>query len=319
MLHVMPGIRYLVTGGAGFIGSHLTEALVARGERVRVVDNLATGRTENLHAFTNKIEFIQGDLLDESVRQKALAGVEVVFHLAALGSVPRSIENPEATHLAGAHATFLLLDAARKAGVRRLIHASSSSVYGDTVVLPKVETMPLAPRSPYAASKAACEHYVRAFALVYALDTVALRYFNVFGPRQNPHSPYSAVIAKFCQAYAGCGEIHIHGDGAQSRDFTFVQNAVQANLLAADCPKGLEGQAINVACGERHSLNEMVALLNEISGQKKVAQHGPDRAGDVKHSLADLARARDLLGYRPVVDFKTGLARTLEWYSKGQS
>jgi len=313
----MSKIRYLVTGGAGFIGSHLTATLVARGERVRVVDNLATGRAENLHACAEKLEFIQGDLLDERVRQQALAGIEVVFHQAALGSVPRSIENPAATHLAGTHATFLLLDAARKAGVRRLICASSSSVYGDTEVLPKVETMPLAPRSPYAASKAACEQYVRAFALSYALDTVALRYFNVFGPRQDPHSPYSAVIARFCEAFTGDGEIRIHGDGSQSRDFTFVQNAVQANILAADCPHLLAGQAVNVACGERHSLNELVAFLNEISRQKKVARYGPDRAGDVKHSLADLTRAHDVLGYRPVVDFKTGLARTLEWYVKG--
>jgi len=309
-------MRVLVTGGAGFIGSHIVEQLLREKDvqEIRVVDNLATGRMDNLQPFLSRIQLIQGDLADAAVCAKAAAGIDVIFHEAAIPSVPRSVDNPLENHLNGAHITILLLEAARKAGVRRVVFAGSSSAYGDSETLPKHEGMLPQPLSPYAATKLAAEHYLAAYAKCYPLDTAVLRYFNIFGPRQDPSSPYSGVIAKFCTAYCRNEPITIFGDGEQSRDFTFVTNAVQANIRAARCPQPLRGQVFNVGCGERFSLNQMVVALNELTGQNRVAEYKPARAGDVKHSLADITRARTILGYEPTVSFKDGLAQTLAWY-----
>jgi UDP-glucose 4-epimerase len=311
-------LRALVTGGAGFIGSHLIEALIAdpRVKAVRAADNLSTGKIENIRPFLDRIEFIQGDLLDESIREKAVDGVDVIFHEAAIPSVPRSVQDPIASHLAGDHLTLRVLDSARKAGVRRLIYAGSSSAYGDTEVLPKVETMAPNPRSPYAVSKLAGEYYAAVFARCYAIDTVSLRYFNVFGPRQDENSPFSAVIAKFCSAFKKNEALTIHADGQQSRDFCHIDNVVSANLLAAFSSSPLNGQVLNIGCGERHTLIEMVEMLNALSGENRAPQFAPPRPGDVKHSQADIGRARAVLGYEPRVRFKDGLAKTFDWYRK---
>jgi len=309
-------MNVLVTGGAGFVGSHLVEQLCREGETVRVVDNLSTGNPQNLKPFLNQIEFIQGDLLDETVRERAVVGVDVIFHEAAIPSVPRSVKNPVESHLHGAHLTLLLLDAARRHKVRRLIFAGSSSAYGDTVTLPKVESMLPQPLSPYAASKLAAEYYALVFAQCYELDTVVLRYFNVYGPRQDPNSPYSGVIARFCQAFSNQLPITIFGDGEQSRDFTYISNVVQANLRAARTPTRLGGRVLNIGCGERCTLNAMFSLFNELSGQSLKATYKPTREGDVKHSLADIGLARKLIDYQPECLFREGLAKTLEWYKK---
>ena len=311
-------MRALVTGGAGFIGSHLIEALLAdpRVTAVRAADNLATGKIANIRPFLDRIDFIQGDLLDAAVREKAVDGIDVIFHEAAIPSVPRSVQDPIASHLAGDHLTLLLLDSARMAGVGRLIYAGSSSAYGDTEVLPKVETMAPNPRSPYAVSKLAGEYYAAVFARCYAIDTVTLRYFNVFGPRQDENSPFSAVIAKFCSAFKRNEALTIHADGTQSRDFCHIDNVVSANLLAAFHPGPLGGQVLNVGCGERHTLIEMVEMLNAISGETRTPSFAPPRPGDVQHSQADIRRASEVLGYAPKVRFKEGLAKTFEWYRK---
>jgi UDP-glucose 4-epimerase len=246
--------------------------------------------------------------------------VETVFHEAAIPSVPRSIENPVATHLHGAHATLLLLDAARRAGVRRFIFAASSSAYGDVdAATPKAESLPLNPLSPYAATKAAGELYIKAFARCYAMDAVALRYFNVFGPRQDPHSPYSGVIARFCTAFRDGLPVRIFGDGEQSRDFTFVENVVRANLAAAEAPNRLNGCVINVGCGEQTTLNRMAALLVELSGKSQKVERVAARPGDVKHSRADMNAAKTLLGYEPRVRFAEGLAKTWAWYCQNEN
>jgi UDP-glucose 4-epimerase len=299
----------LVTGGAGFIGSHLAEALVRSGHRVRILDNFATGARANLAAVAGAVELLEGDLRDPAIVERAVRGVEVIFHQAALASVARSLEDPATTHAVNTTGTLSLLLAARGAGVRRVVYASSSSVYGDSPTLPKREEMPTQPKSPYAISKLAGEQYCQVFAAALGLETVSLRYFNIFGPRQDPASPYAAVIPKFLAAMRRGERPVIFGDGKQSRDFTYVENAVQANLLAAEASRA-SGEAINVACGARITLLELVDHLNRLLGTHLTASFAPPRAGDVLHSQADLARAATLLGYRPTVDFTEGLART---------
>jgi len=303
--------RYLVTGGAGFIGSHLVETLVARGDQVRVLDNFATGRRENLRDLEDHIGLIVGDLRDPPAVAQAVRDVEVVFHQGALPSVPRSVRDPLTTHEVNVTGTLNVLVAARDAGVRRVVFASSSSVYGDTPTLPKREEMAPAPKSPYAVSKLAAEHYCRVFHQVFGLETVCLRYFNVFGPRQDPNSQYSAAIPKFIWAMLDGGEIAIYGDGGQTRDFTYVANVVQANLQAASAP-GAAGQVFNIACGRQVALNEVIARLAEIMGRQPHLRYEPARAGDVLHSLADTQAARRVLAYEPRVTLEEGLGHTVE-------
>ncbi len=304
----------LVTGGAGFIGSPLVQALVRRGEPVRVLDNFATGRRGNLAGLEDRVDLMEGDLRRLPDVEKAVDGVDVVFHQGGLTSVPRSIADPLATHEANATGTLHVLWAARRAGVRRVIFASSSSVYGDTPSLPKVEEMSPAPRAPYAASKLAGEQHCRVFSEIYGLETVALRYFNVFGPRQDPTSEYAAVLPKFISAMLRGACPVIFGDGTQSRDFTYVDNVVAANLLAAAAPAGvLRGEVCNVACGERATLLDLVAALNDLLGTRLEPIFQPPRAGDVLHSHAAIHRAERLLGYRPAVRFADGLRQTVAW------
>jgi nucleoside-diphosphate-sugar epimerase len=306
---------YLVTGGAGFIGSALVLELVRRCEQVRVVDNFATGFDRNLEAVADKIDVRRLDIADFDAIRKAVEGVDYILHQAALNSVPRSINNPIASNEANVTGTLNLLVAARDAGVKRVVYASSSSAYGDTPTLPKIETMPSNPISPYSISKYVGEMYAGVFHRVYGLETVSLRYFNVFGPRQNPNSPYSAVLSRFITCFLKGEPPTIYGDGEQSRDFTFVDNVVEANILACHAPAAA-GRVMNIACNERHSLNSIIAALNEMTGQKLTPIHEPARTGDVQHSLADITRARELLGYQPLVPFREGLARTYEWYSQ---
>jgi UDP-glucose 4-epimerase len=303
----------LVTGGAGFIGSHLTEALVAEGHTVRVLDDFSTGNRDNLAAIRQHIQLLEGGITDLATVRLAVRGVEVVFHQAALASVPRSVADPSATHAACATGTLNVLVAARDARVRRVVYAASSSAYGDSVRLPKHEDDPTRPLSPYAVAKLAGEQYCAAFANVYGLETVRLRYFNVFGPRQSPESAYAAVIPLFIQAMTTGRSPFVHGDGEQSRDFTYVADTVQANLKAARAP-GVAGKVYNVACGQRTSLNELIAHINGLLGTDIPPSYGAPRAGDVRHSQADIARARSELGYRPTTDMLTGLRHCLEWW-----
>jgi UDP-glucose 4-epimerase len=305
----------LVTGGAGFIGSHLADALVADGHTVRVLDNLSTGSRENLAAIRDRVHFFEGDITDPATVGLAVRGTEVVFHQAALASVPRSVADPVATHAACATGTLNVLVAARDAGVRRVIYAASSSAYGNSARLPKHEDDPTRPLSPYAVAKLAGEQYCAAFTGVYVLETVRLRYFNIFGPRQSPDSAYAAVIPLFIQALTAGRSPLIHGDGEQSRDFTYVGDAVRANLQAAVAP-GVAGNVYNVACGRRTSLNELVAHLNTLLGTDICATHGQPRAGDVQHSQADIGRACAELGYRPRTDILTGLRHCLDWWQR---
>ncbi len=303
----------LVTGGAGFIGSHLVEGLLARGYRVRVLDNFATGRRENLKDVLAQIELVEGSVTNLTTARSVMRGVEIVFHQAALPSVPRSVKNPLESNAVNITGTLNVLLAARDAGVRRVVYAASSSAYGDQPTLPKVETMPPDPLSPYAIAKLAGEMYARAFTNLYGLSTVSLRYFNVFGPRQDPTTQYAGVLAKFCTCAITGQPYPVYGDGEQSRDFTYVTNVVEANILAANAQ--LEGApVINIACGERTTLNQIIRILNELTGQNLPAHYGPERAGDVRHSQADITRARTLLGYHPTIDLREGLRRTLEWY-----
>ncbi|HXR98127.1 MAG TPA: SDR family oxidoreductase [Terriglobales bacterium] len=304
----------LVTGGAGFIGSHLVEALLARGEQVRVLDNFSTGHRRNLRGL-EAAELIEGDIREPETCRRACAGVDYVFHEAALPSVPRSIADPETTHAVCATGTLNVLQAARAAAVRRVIYAGSSSAYGNTEVLPKVETMAPAPRSPYAVAKLAGEHYCAAYFHAYGLETVTLRYFNIFGPRQDPNSQYSGVIARFCTQLLAGDTCTIHGDGETTRDFTYIANAVQANLLARDAAPA-PGRMYNVACGERTSLMELHAALAEAAGCTAKPRLAPERAGDIKHSLADITAAKRDLGYTPAVDLRSGLRRTFASYSR---
>lgn len=305
----------LVTGGAGFIGSHVVEHLLARGDAVRVLDNLSTGTLANLDAAaggrSGAVEVVSGDVQDPSICARAVDGVETVFHLAALGSVPRSMRDPWGSHDANTNGTLRLLEACRAAEVRRFVYSSSSSVYGDTPTLPKVETAEPLCRSPYAASKLAAEQYTLAYARAGLLEGVALRYFNVFGPRQSPEGPYAAVIPLFLHAaYDGMPAV-IFGDGRQSRDFTYVDNVVHANLLAADgAADRVSGHVVNVGAGARTSLLELAALVGEVSGTTLAVEHRPPRAGDVRDSLAGLDRAREVLGYAPQVSLADGLRRT---------
>lgn len=306
---------YLVTGGAGFIGSHLVAALVQRDDpsEVRVLDNFATGFRENLAPVADRIQVIEGDLRDFETVCRAVQDVQVIYHQAALPSVERSVKNPLDSNGANITGTLNLLTAARDAHVRRVVLASSSSVYGNSPSLPKDESMTPEPLSPYAVTKLTGELYARVFAQLYGLETVCLRYFNVFGPRQDPTTQYAGAIAKFMTCALRGNPYPVFGDGEQSRDFTYVENVVQANLLAATAP--IQGHALmNIACGERASLNRIVAILNELTGQALPADYFPPRAGDVRHSLASIARARDILGYVPRVGLREGLEKTLDWY-----
>ena len=303
---------YLVTGGAGFIGSHLVEELVRRGERVRVVDSLVTGHRENLVSVAGRVEFIEGDLAEAHVAHAAAAGVDYVLHQAAIPSVPQSVAEPVFCHRANVEATLNLLVAARDAGVRRLVFAGSSSVYGNTAVLPTREDMPLAPLTPYALQKLIGEQYAALFTSLYGLETVTTRYFNVFGPRQDPSSPYSGVISLFIRSLIDGRSPTIFGDGGQTRDFTYVANVVDGVLKACHAP-GVSGRVINVATGGRVSLNALFASLRSLTGASVAPTYGPPRTGDIRDSQADIERARTLLGYAPTIAFDEGLARTLAW------
>jgi nucleoside-diphosphate-sugar epimerase len=306
--------RVLVTGGAGFIGSNLVDGLIAQGAKVRVIDNFATGFRENLDEITGDFEFIEGDITDEATVAQVVDGVEVVFHQAALPSVPRSVEDPAETHRVCVDGTFNLLLKSKEAGVRRFLYAASSSAYGDQETLPKVETMRADPLSPYAAAKLTGELYCRAFNNVYGLETIALRYFNVFGPRQNPASMYSGVISRFIDALMTGQAPVIFGDGEQSRDFTYIDNVVDVNIKAAQATTGF-GETMNAANGERISLNELLEVLKKITGREDVsAVFEPERNGDVKHSQADNSRAIEALGYEKLVGLEEGLKKTIDWW-----
>jgi nucleoside-diphosphate-sugar epimerase len=309
--------RCLVTGAAGFIGRSLAAALLTRGESVRGIDNFLTGKRENLSGL-EAMEFLEGDLTDPQACARACAGVETVFHEAALASVPRSVQDPLSSNQNCVDATLTLLLAARDAGVRRIVYAGSSSAYGDAPTLPKHEEMTPDPISPYAVAKLAGEHYMRSFARVFGMETVVLRYFNVFGPYQDPGSPYSGVLAVFCQRMLAGEQPTIYGDGLQSRDFTYIENVVEANLLAAAAPaEKVAGQVMNVATGARVTLNETFQILRELTGYRGQPAYAPPRAGDIRDSLADIRRAQELLGYQPRVDFREGLRRTVDWYRAG--
>ncbi len=306
--------KFLITGGAGFIGSNLADEILRQGGKVVILDNLVTGFRENLEEINGDFEFIEGDLNDDNKLASAVEGVETIFHQAALPSVPRSVENPIETHQACVNGTFNLLLKAKKNNVRRLIYAASSSAYGDKEILPKVETMLPEPLSPYAAAKLMCEYYCQVFYKVYGLETVCLRYFNVFGPRQNPASQYSGVISRFVDALMANKTPIIYGDGETSRDFTYIANVVDANIKAAQTTKGI-GEVMNAANGERVSLNELLEILKKITGKESVtAEFQPTRKGDVKHSQADNTRAVEWLGYEKLVGLEEGLRRTIEWW-----
>jgi len=308
----------LVTGGAGFIGSHIASALASAGARLRIIDDLSTGYRENLEEIKGEVDFVHASLADEKSLRKALEGVELVFHQAAIPSVPRSIENPRLTHIASVESTFSLLLVSREKKVRRIVYAASSSAYGDQPTLPKVENMLPEPLSPYAVAKLVGEHYCQVFTRVYGLETISLRYFNVFGPRQDPSSQYSGVISRFISALLGGVPPVVYGDGEQSRDFTYIDNVVDANLKAAESARGI-GEVINVANGERITLNQLLEELKVLTGKSDVvADYREPRAGDVKHSLADISRARSLLGFEPRVDLRTGLQLTIDWWSKSR-
>jgi len=308
---------YLVTGVAGFIGRSIAAALLERGESVRGIDSFITGKRSNLIGL-EAMEFIEGDLADPAACERACAGVEIIFHEAALASVPRSVADPVATNVNCVDATLNLLVAARAAGVRRVIYAGSSAAYGDTPTLPKHEQMLPNPITPYAVAKLAGEHYLAAFTRVYGLETVVLRYFNVFGPHQDPTSHYSGVLAIFCRKMLAGVPVTIFGYGEQSRDFTYIDNIVHANLLAASAPaEKVSGRMMNAATGSRITLNAIVAILRELTGYSLQPTYEPARAGDIHDSLADNRLAGELLGYAPTVDFREGLRRTVEWYRSG--
>lgn len=310
--------KCLVTGGAGFIGSNLADELIKQGAKVRILDNLVTGFRENLEEINGDFEFVEGDLNDAEIVKKALEGIEIVFHQAALPSVPRSIDNPLETHNACVNGTFNLLLKSKETGVKRVVYAASSSAYGNQQTLPKVETMNPEPLSPYAAAKLMGEYYAQVFTNVYGLETLCLRYFNVFGPRQNPSSHYSGVISRFVDALLGNKIPIIYGDGETSRDFTYVANVVNANINAAQTSKGI-GQVMNVANGERITLNELLEVLKKITGKPDVqADYQPERAGDVKHSQADINRAKDWIDYQKIIGLEEGLQKTIDWWKQSR-
>ena len=306
---------HLVTGVAGFIGSSIARALLAEGEQVRGIDNFSTGKRENIAEILDRIDFREADLLDMESMKKACGGVDCVFHQAAIPSVPKSVRDPLGSNQANVDGTVNVLIAARDAKVKRVVYAASSSAYGDTPTLPKHEEMKPNPISPYAVAKLASEYYMISFYRCYGLETVCLRYFNIFGPRQDPTSPYSGVLAKFITQMLTGEQPTIFGDGKQSRDFTYIENAVHANLLAAKAPASqVAGRVFNVATGTRADLNETFEILKNLTGYSGTLKYGPEREGDVKHSLADISNAEKNLGYKPHVDFAEGLRRTVEWY-----
>jgi UDP-glucose 4-epimerase len=307
-------MRYVVTGGAGFIGSNTVDELVRRGHSVVVVDDLSGGKEENLAEVRNKITLIKGSITDIEALRKAMHEAEYVIHLAARTSVPRSVKDAVETNKVNIDGTLNVLIAARDAKAKRVVFAASSSAYGETPTLPKVESMQPVPISPYGVTKYVGELYAQTFGRCYGLENVSLRYFNIFGPRQEPSSPYSGVLAKFCTAFLEDTQPVIFGDGEQTRDFTYVENAVQANLLACEAPN-VSGKVFNVGTGGRFSLNQTVALLNKVSGKRLEAKYEPSREGDIRDSQADISQAREFLGYDPQVGFEEGLRRTFEWYS----
>jgi UDP-N-acetylglucosamine/UDP-N-acetyl-alpha-D-glucosaminouronate 4-epimerase len=309
----MPKRTYLVTGGAGFIGSHIAERLVRDGHRVRLLDDFSSGKEANLGSILDAVEIVRGDIRDARLVNEAAKGVDIVFHEAALGSVPRSVADPISTHEVNITGTLNVLLAARDAGVKRVVHASSSSVYGETPILPKHEEMTPQPLSPYALSKLVGEQYGKVFKQVYGFEVVTLRYFNIFGPRQDLESQYAAVIPRFITALLTGKSPVVYGDGLQSRDFTYVDNVVDANLLASEA-EGAAGQAFNVACGGRYTLNELLTRLREMIGSEIRATYEPVRTGDVRDSQASIEAAERVLGYRVSVGFEEGLRRTVEWY-----
>ena len=309
----MPKRTYLVTGGAGFIGGHICERLVRDGHSVRVLDDFSSGKKSNLESFRDEVDLVRGDIRDARLVNEAMKGVDIVFHEAALGSVPRSVADPLTTHEVNMTGTLNVLLAAREAGVKRVVYASSSSVYGETPVLPKREEMTPQPLSPYAISKLVGEHYATVFTHVYDFEVVALRYFNIFGPRQDPESQYAAVIPRFLTALLNGKAPVVYGDGLQSRDFTYVDNVVEANLLASEAD-GAAGRAFNIACGGRYTLLDLLARLKIILGSDIEPIHEAGRAGDVRDSQASIEAAQRALGYRVSVDFDEGLRRTAEWY-----
>lgn len=310
---------YLITGVGGFIGSSLARALVARGDSVRGIDNFATGRRENIAEILHRVDFREGSILDLEAMRTVCKGVDYVLHQAAIPSVPKSVLDPLASNQANVDGTVNVLVAARDAKVKRVIYAASSSAYGDTPTLPKHEGMAPDPISPYAVAKLASEHYMVSFYRCYGLETVSLRYFNVFGPQQDPSSPYSGVLAKFITQMLAGQQPTIYGDGEQSRDFTYIDNVVEANLLACCAPREpVAGKMMNVATGERITLNQTFMLLQELTGFAGKPKYAAERSGDIKHSLADVSKAEALLGYRPHVRFEEGLKRTVEWYKESK-
>jgi len=307
--------RYLITGGAGFIGANLAHALVVRGESVRILDDFSSGRIENLHGIEDRVEILRGDLRDPAAVSRAVQGTEIILHQAALNSNPRSIREPGPTNAVNVGGTLLLLEAARAARVRRVVYASSSSVYGDTPGLPKTEDMPLSPKAPYGVSKLAAEHYCRVFTQVYGLETVSLRYFNVFGPRQHPDSEYAAVIPRFLRRMLAGKQPVVFGDGEQSRDFTAVENVVAANLVAATAARGI-GDVFNIACGQRSTLNQLVTWLNQSLGTDLSPVYEAPRPADIRHSYASIRKAEAALGYQPTLGVEEGLRQTVEWFKQ---
>jgi nucleoside-diphosphate-sugar epimerase len=305
--------KFLVTGGAGFIGSNICAQLVSQGCFVRVVDNLLTGRKSNLAGVMDKIDFVEADMGDEQVARAAMKDIDVVLHQGALPSVPLSVDDPASTHKHCVDATFTVLLAARDAEIKRFVYAASSSAYGDAPSLPKVETMPVMPLSPYAVGKLVGEYYCSVFSNVFGLETISLRYFNVFGPHQNPASQYAAAIPAFVTAILKDEPPTVYGDGEQSRDFTYIDNVVEANLLAARARK-TGGQVVNIACGQAVTVNQIIDMINDSLGKQVRASYADPRPGDVKHSLADITAARNLIGYEPLVRFREGIERAIDWY-----